>query len=75
MPKFWDFKDEITFTPRAEGREVFVGRCLNCKRKLRIVIDNDATEWWAGICKCGYRNIWDLNEPEECYQRIERVKD
>lgn len=29
-------------------REIFEDRCMNCRRKLRIVITNEATEWWAG---------------------------
>jgi len=43
-------------------REIFEDKCLNCGRKLRIVITYEETEWWAGICKCGYRNIFTISE-------------
>jgi len=57
-------------------REIFEDRCLNCRRKLRIVITNEATEWWSGICKCGYRNIFTISDGGYGYdQRIEKVKD
>ena len=55
-------------------REIFEDKCLNCRRKLRIVITNEATECWSRICKCGYRNIFTsgLNGYD---QKIEKVKD
>jgi hypothetical protein len=56
-------------------REVFEERCLNCRRKLRILITNEATEMWGGICKCGYRNIFTSSYSGGYDQRIERVKD
>jgi hypothetical protein len=74
MSKFRDFKDEIIGAPRVEDREIFVGRCLYCKRKLRIVIINDATQWWAGNCKCGYRNIFTLTALGRWNQKIEKIK-
>ncbi len=27
------------------NRGVFIGKCLNCMRRLRIALTNDATEW------------------------------
>jgi len=56
-------------------REIFEGRSLNCRRKLRIVITNEAAEWWAGFCKCGYKNIFSIEGPKRINQRIEKVKD
>jgi len=56
-------------------REIFEDKCLNCRRKLRIVITSEATEQWSGICKCGYRNIFSVKDVGEFYQRIEKVKD
>ncbi len=60
---------------RYGNREVFHGKCLNCRRRLRIIITNDATEWWAGNCVCGYRNEYTINETLDGFeQKIERIK-
>ena len=64
-------------SPKRPGfKYIFVGECLNCFRTLEIEIRNEAAEYWAGICSCGYRNMFSLKyDTLRIEQKIEKVED